>query len=135
MILALFSSIAEAKTFENQAAEARKKGVFKMKTQRMDPQDADAFPMISWQDTLTAFKAFTSERVSELRTSNEGDDEVLAKINACNEIISCMRCWRMYNLRAQKHYFEILCPFRPGTRFHTSGTSSPFTVITITDLK
>ena len=42
-ILALFSSIAEAKTFENQAAEARKKGVFKIKTQKMDPQELMPF--------------------------------------------------------------------------------------------
>ena len=33
-ILALFSSIAEAKTFENQAAKARKKEVSKMKNSK-----------------------------------------------------------------------------------------------------
>ena len=38
-ILALFSSISEAKTFEHQAAEGRRKNVTKMKTQRMEPQD------------------------------------------------------------------------------------------------
>ena len=83
-ILAPFSSIAEAKTFENQVAEARKKGVSKMKTQRMDPLDADAFPLLSWQDQLTALKAFASERVNELRASQKGNEEALAKANACN---------------------------------------------------
>ena len=47
-ILALFSSPSEAKTFEHQAAEGRRKNVTKMKTQRLEPQDAEAFPLVSW---------------------------------------------------------------------------------------
>ena len=42
-ILALFSSISEARTFENQAAKARKKGVFEIKTQRMDHKKTNPF--------------------------------------------------------------------------------------------
>ena len=37
--LALFSSTSDARTFENQVAQARKKGVLKVKTFRMDPQE------------------------------------------------------------------------------------------------
>ena len=46
-ILALFSSVSEAKTFEHQAAEGRRKNVTTMKTQRMEPQDAEDFPLVS----------------------------------------------------------------------------------------
>ena len=49
-ILALFSSVSEAKTFEHQAAEGRRKNVTKMKTQRLGPQDTDAFKLVSWKD-------------------------------------------------------------------------------------
>ena len=62
-ILALFSSASEAKTFEHQAAEGRRKNVTTMKTQRMEPQDAVAFPLVSWQDTAAALKRFATERV------------------------------------------------------------------------
>ena len=47
-ILALFSSVSEAKNFEHQAAKGRRKIVTKMKIQRLEPQDAEAFPLISW---------------------------------------------------------------------------------------
>ena len=46
-ILALFSSISEAKTFEHQAAEGRRQNITKMQTQRMEPQDSDAFSLIA----------------------------------------------------------------------------------------
>ena len=46
-ILALFSSISEVKTFEHQAAEGRRKSVTKIKTQRMEPKYAEAFPLVS----------------------------------------------------------------------------------------
>ena len=91
-----------------------------MKTQRMEPQDA--------QDALAAFKVFDTERASELKINHEGDE-------ACNSRISEMRFWRNYNLKSQKQFFEFLCPFRPGKQYHTSSTSSPFTVMIITDLK
>ena len=84
-ILATFSSIAEAKTFENQAAEARKKGVSKMKTQRMDHQDVEAFPLVMWQNALKALKAYANERVAELKLSHKGDNEAMARIDTCNE--------------------------------------------------
>ena len=134
-ILALFSSISEAKTFEHQAAEGRRKNVTKMKTQRMEPQDAEAFPLISWKDAATALKRFAEERVGELKVQHEGDDSSIAKIEACNARISEMKVWRLYQPKVQKHFFEFLCPFRPGKRYHTSSLTSPFTRILITDLK
>ena len=84
---------------------------------------------------MVALKAYAGERVAELKATHEGDNEAIAKIDACNERINGMRCWRLYNMKAQKHFFEFLCPFRPGKRYHTSDTSSPFTVVTLTDLK
>ena len=48
--LALITNISEAKTFEHQAAEGRRKNVTKMKTQRLGPKDADAFKLVSWKD-------------------------------------------------------------------------------------
>ena len=133
--MALFSSISEAKTFEHQAAEGRRKNVTKMKTQRMEPQDAEAFPLILWQDALSPLNVFATERVTELSINHESDDTALAKIEAYNSKISEMKYWRIFNMKAQKHFFEFLCPFRPGKRYHTSSLSSPFTVISITDLK
>ena len=106
-----------------------------MKTQRMEPQDAEAFPLITWQDALEALKVYATERVTELKTVHAGDNEALAKIETCNSRINDMKCWRIFNLRAHKHFFEFLCPFRPGKRYHTSSLSSPFTVVSITELK
>ena len=51
-------------SFEHQAAEGRRKGITKMKTQRMEPQDAEAFPLVSWQDAAVALKRFSTERVN-----------------------------------------------------------------------
>ena len=82
-IFALFSSISEAKTFEHQAAEGRRKNVTKKKTQRMEPQDAEAFPLVSWKDAAAALKRFAEERVSELKVEHEGDDSILARIETC----------------------------------------------------
>ena len=134
-ILALFSSISEAKTFEHQAAEGRRKNVTKMKTQRMEPQDAEAFPLVTWKDAATALKRFAEERVGELKVEHEGDDSSLAKIEACNARISEMIVWRLYQPKVQKHFFEFLCPFRPCKRYHTSSLTSPFTRIIISDIK
>ena len=134
-ILALFSSPSEAKTFEHQAAEGRRKKVTTMKTQRLEPQDAEAFPLVSWQDAAVALKRFATERVNELKTEHEGDESKIAKIDTCKARIEEMKVWRMYQPRAQKHFFEFLCPFRPGQRFHTSSLTSPFTTLLISDLK
>ena len=79
------------KTFEHQAAEGRRKNITKMKTQRLEPQDAEAFPLISWQDALSALKVFATERVTELKTSDEGDNEAWAKIETYNSRISEMK--------------------------------------------
>ena len=135
VILALFSSISEAKTFEHQAAEGRRKNITKMKSQRLEPQDAEAFPLISWQDALSALKVFATEGVIELKTIHDGDNAALAKIGASNSKISDMKCWRTSKLKAQKHFFELLCPFRLGKCYHTSSLPSPFTVVSITDQK
>ena len=48
-VVAQFSNTSEARTFENQAAQARKKGLLKMKTFRMDPKEDPAFPIPSCQ--------------------------------------------------------------------------------------
>ena len=45
--LALFSTTAEARTFEIQAVEARRKGVSKMKAQTIEPQNDMVFPLIA----------------------------------------------------------------------------------------
>ena len=79
-----------------------------MKTQSMEPQDAEAFPLISWQDALSALKVFATERVTELKTIRDGNNAALAKIEACNSKISDMKCWRTFKLKAQKHFFELL---------------------------
>ena len=56
-----------------------------MKTQRMDHQDVEALPLVTWQNALMTLKAYASERVAELKVSHEGDNEAIAKIDACNE--------------------------------------------------
>ena len=123
------------KTFKHQAAKGRRKNVTTMKTQRMEPQDAEAFPLVSWKDAAAALKVFATERVSELKIEHEGDDSILAKIETCNTRISEMKVWRMYQPKIKRHFFEFLCPFRPGKRYHTSSLTSPFTRILISDLK
>ena len=70
LILELFSSVFKAKTFEHQAVQGRRKNVTKMKTQRMEPQDAEAFPLISWQDSLSALKVFATEKVTEVKINH-----------------------------------------------------------------
>ena len=122
-------------SFEHQAAEGRRKGITKMKTQRMEPQDAEAFPLVSWKDAAAALKVFTTERVSELKIEHEGDDLIIARIETCNTRISEMKVWRMYQPKIQKHFLEFLCSFRPGKRYHTSSLTSPFTRIIISDIK
>ena len=65
-VLALLSKLAEARSFENQAAEARKKGVMKLKTFRMEPMYDAAFPLITWQNILESLKIFAKDRIEEL---------------------------------------------------------------------
>ena len=101
----------------------------------MEPQDAEAFPLVSWKDAAAALKVFTTERVNELKIEHDGDDSILAEIETCNTRISEMKVWRMYQPKIQKHFFEFLCPFRPGKCYHTSSLTSPFTRILISDLK
>ena len=87
--------------------------------------------MVSWQDAAAALKRYATERVSELKTEHEGDDSKIAKIARIDE----MKVGRMYQPRVQKHFFEFLCPFRPGQRYHTSSLTSPFSTLIISDLK
>ena len=56
-----------------------------MKTQRMDQQDVEAFPLVVWQNALMALKACASQRVAKLKESHQGDNEAIAKIDTCNE--------------------------------------------------
>ena len=56
-----------------------------MKTKRMDHQDVEAFPLVTWQNALMVLKAYASERVAELKVRHEGKNEVIAKIDTCNE--------------------------------------------------
>ena len=76
-----------------------------MKTQRMEPQDAEAFPLVSWQDAAVALKRFATERVNELKIEHEGDDSNIAKIDTCKARIDEMKVWRVYQPRVQKHFF------------------------------
>ena len=76
--MALFSSTSDARTFENQAA--RKKGVLKLKTIRMDTQEDPAFPIPMWKTTLEMIKDSATARIGELKNQHCGDEDALAKI-------------------------------------------------------
>ena len=111
-IVAQFSNTSEARTFENQAAQARKKGLLKMKTFRMDPKEDPAFPIPSWQTTQEFIKESARARVGELKNQHEGDGEAMAKILACEGRINDIKCFRQYNGKEKKIFFEFTCPFR-----------------------
>ena len=133
-IVALFSTTSEARTFENQAAQARKKGLLKMKTFRMDLKEDPPFPIPSWQTTLEFIKESAGARVGELRVQHEGDGEAMAKILACEGRINDTKCFKHYSGKEKKILFEFTCPFHVK-KYVTSGTSSPFFLIQINDLK
>ena len=80
--------------FENQTAQARKKGALKIKTFRMDPKEDPAFPIPTWQTTLDLIKENTTARIGELRIQHNGDREAMAKILACENRIKDTKCWR-----------------------------------------
>ena len=77
-VIAQFSNTSEARTFENQAAQARKKGLLKMKTFRMDPKEDQAFSIPSWQTTLEYVKESARARIGELKNQHEGNGEAIA---------------------------------------------------------
>ena len=68
-----------------------------------------------------------------LNQHNE-NEEAVAKIKACEQKIKEMKCWQLYNKKDKKVYYEFSCPFRTK-RYPTSGTSSPFALIQINDIK
>ena len=133
-VVAQFSNTSEARTFENQAAQARKKGLLKMKTIRMEPKEDPAFPIPQWRITQEFLKQSATARVEELKTQHEGDGEAMTKILVCEGRINDIKCFRQYNGKEKKIFFEFTCPFRTK-RYVTSGISSPFSLIQLNDLK
>ena len=105
-----------------------------MKTFRMDPKEDPAFPIPSWQTTLEYVKESARARVGELKNQHEGDGEAMAKILAYEGRINYTKCFKHYSGKEKKILFEFTCPFRTK-RYVTSGTSSPFSLIQINDLK
>ena len=105
-----------------------------MKTFRMGSKDDPAFPIPTRQTTLEFIKDSASARVGELRTQHDGDGEAMAKLLVCENRIKDTKCWRQYSRKEKKVFFKFSCPFR-GKKYTTSGTSSPFTLIQIYDLK
>ena len=61
LIVDLFSNTSEARIFENQAAQARKNRLPKMKTYRMDTKEDQAFFIPSLQTTLEYVKKKVQE--------------------------------------------------------------------------
>ena len=105
-----------------------------MKTFRMDPKEDPAFPIPSWQTTLEYVKESARARVGDLKNQHEGDGEAMAKILACEGRINDTKCFKHYSGKEKKILFKFTCPFRIK-RYVTSGTSSPFSLIQINDLK
>ena len=103
-ILALCSTKAKARTFENQMAEARRKEALKIKTVRMEPQGDPAFPIPAWQITLEHIKTFATAGVEELKSQYEGDDAATANIEVCKKRIKEMKYWHLYNPQ-EKNFF------------------------------
>ena len=66
-ILSLFSNSSEARTFENQVSQARKKEALNIKTQRMDSKTDAAFPISTLQTTFEYIKTCAIARVDELK--------------------------------------------------------------------
>ena len=100
----------------------------------MDPKEDPAFPIPSWQTTQEFIKESARARVGELKNQHEGDGEAMAKILACEGQIDDTKCFKQYNGKEKKIFFEFTCPFRTR-RYVTSGTSSQFSLIQINDLK
>ena len=100
----------------------------------MDPQEDPAFTIPTLQTTLETIKDSDTARIVELKNQNSGDEEALAKILVYENQIKETKCWRQYNGKEKKIFFEFSCQFR-NKRYITSGTSSPFTLIQINDLK
>ena len=73
-------------------------------------------------------------RIKELKSQYNDDNEALAKILVCEKQVKDTKCWRQYYGKEKKIFFEFSCPFH-SKRYTTSGTSSPFTLIHINDLK
>ena len=96
LTLALFLSTSEARTFENQFVQARRKGVLKIKTFRMDPQEDPAFPIPTWQNTLDTIKDNAVVRIEELKNQYNEDNEAVSKILVCEKRVQDKKCWLQY---------------------------------------
>ena len=81
--MALFSTASAARKFKNIVAQARKKGLLKVITFRIDPQEEPVFPIPTWQTILDMIKENAMARIEELRNQHSGDEEALAKILVC----------------------------------------------------
>ena len=116
--MALFSSTSEVRTFENQVPKTRRKGVLKIKTFRMDPQEDPAFPIPTWQKTLETIKDYAMVRIEELKNNYNEDNESFAKILVCEKRVQDTKCWRKYYGK-EKSYLNF------HVHFATSATPHP----------
>ena len=80
--------------------EARCKGDIKIKTCRMKPGTDNAFPIPTWQTALENIKNFAKERVEDIRSNIEQEED--AKIVICEARIKDTKCWHMYNSKEKK---------------------------------
>ena len=106
--MAKFATENDARTFEHQMSVARKNKAIKIKTFRCDPKIDPAFPIPHWQTVLDKLKQDAKSRVDTLLNQHNENEEAVAKIKTC--------------------------PFR-NKRYPTAGTSSPFALIQINDIK
>ena len=133
-VIAKFATENDARTFEHQMSVARKNKAIKIKTFRCDPQKSPAFPIPHWQTVLDKLKQDAKSRVDTLLNQHNENEDAVAKIKACEQKIKEMKCWQLYSRKDKKVYYEYSCPFR-NKRYPTSGTSSPFALIQINDIK
>ena len=133
-VMAKFATDGDARTFEHQLSVARKNKAIKIKTFRPDPQPSPAFPIPHWQTVLDKLKQDAKMRVDTLLEQHKENEEAVTKIKICEQKIKEMKCWQLYSRKDKKVYYEYSCPFR-NKRYPTAGTSSPFALIQINDIK
>ena len=133
-VIAKFATENEARTFEHQMSVARKNKAIKIKTFRCDPKIDPAFPIPHWQTVLDKLKQDAKSRVEALLNQHNENEYAVAKIKACEQKIKEIKGWQLYNKRDKKVDYEFSCPFI-AKRYSTSGTSSPFALIQINDIK
>ena len=133
-VMAKFATETDARTFEHQMSVARKSKAIKIRTFRPDPQKSAAFPIPDWQTILDKLKQEAKARVDTLLTQHNENEEAITKIKTCEQRIKDMKCWQLYSRKDKKIHYEYSCPFR-SKNYPTAGTSSPFTLIQINDIK